>query len=53
MVAIERMGKHNRGKGGTIVNTSSVSGLIPVQAIPVYVATKHGICGFTKSLKVK
>ena len=51
-MAIERMGKHKGGKGGAIVNTASMAGILPVPAIPVYAATKHGICGFTKSLKV-
>ena len=52
MLAIERMGKHKGGKGGAIVNIASITGIMPVPGIPVYAATKHGVCGFTKSLKV-
>lgn len=35
--------------GGAIVNTSSVAGLVSFQAIPAYVASKHGVVGLTKS----
>lgn len=37
-----------QGDGGSIVNTSSVSGLRPQPANPAYVAAKHGVIGATK-----
>ena len=53
MVAIERMGKHNGGKGGSIINTASIFGLSPSTGFPIYCATKYGVVGFTLSLKVE
>lgn len=47
------MGKHRGGKGGTIVNISSLAGLTPVIYYPIYAATKHAIVGLTNSLAVK
>jgi NAD(P)-dependent dehydrogenase (short-subunit alcohol dehydrogenase family) len=38
-----------RQGGGTIVNTSSIGGLVGVQNLPAYVASKHGVVGLTKS----
>ncbi|MBX0330143.1 SDR family oxidoreductase [Oscillochloris sp. ZM17-4] len=35
--------------GGTIVNTSSVSGLTGSRGVSAYVASKHGIVGLTKA----
>lgn len=37
-----------QGEGGSIVNTSSVSGIRPQPATPAYVAAKHGVIGATK-----
>src|SRR5699024_9698295 len=34
---------------GSIVNTSSVSGIRPQPANPAYVAAKHGVIGLTKN----
>lgn len=36
-------------KGGVIVNTSSVAGLIGLPGIPAYDASKHGIVGLTRT----
>lgn len=35
--------------GGTIVNTSSISGLVGMPASSIYAASKHGVLGITKS----
>ncbi|XP_003398335.1 15-hydroxyprostaglandin dehydrogenase [NAD(+)] [Bombus terrestris] len=48
--AIDAMGKHRGGKGGTIINISSMAGLAPAVYYPIYAATKHAIVGFTNSL---
>jgi len=37
-----------QGTGGSIINTSSVSGVRPQPATPAYVAAKHGVIGLTK-----
>lgn len=37
-----------QGKGGSIINISSVSGIRPQPGTPAYVAAKHGVIGLTK-----
>jgi NAD(P)-dependent dehydrogenase (short-subunit alcohol dehydrogenase family) len=37
------------GKGGAIVNISSVAGLVGAQRLSVYSAAKHGVVGLTRS----
>jgi len=39
-----------QGDGGSIVNTSSVSGIRPQPATPAYVSAKHAVIGLTKSV---
>ncbi|KAG0335321.1 hypothetical protein BG004_008495 [Podila humilis] len=41
------------GKGGVVVNTSSITGVMPMPEwnTPVYAAAKFGVCGFTRSFK--
>lgn len=47
------MGKDKGGKGGVIVNISSVAGIDCSQfSTPTYNATKHGVVAFSRSLGV-
>ena len=46
------MGKDEGGKGGVVVNISSIAGLAPFECSPVYVATKHAVIGLTRSFGV-
>jgi 15-hydroxyprostaglandin dehydrogenase (NAD) len=39
-----------RGRGGVIINTASMGGLLPMPGSPVYAATKAGVINFTRSL---
>lgn len=39
-----------RGRGGVIVNTASMGGLLPMPGSPVYAATKAGVINFSRSL---
>lgn len=38
-----------QGEGGSIINTSSVSGIRPQPGTPAYIAAKHAVIGLTKS----
>ncbi len=38
-----------QGKGGSIINISSVSGIRPQPRTPIYIAAKFGVIGLTKS----
>jgi len=40
----------DHGRGGVIVNISSVGGLVGLAHRPAYTAAKHGVVGLTKSL---
>ncbi|WP_192349127.1 SDR family oxidoreductase [Algoriphagus sp. Y33] len=37
---------------GSIVNTASAAGLVAVPTLPIYVASKHGVVGLTKTTAV-
>jgi len=37
-------------RGGVIINTASMGGLLPMPTSPVYAATKAGVVNFTRSL---
>nr|XP_046491925.1 peroxisomal 2,4-dienoyl-CoA reductase [(3E)-enoyl-CoA-producing]-like [Neodiprion pinetum] len=49
ILGLQHMGKDKGGKGGVIVNTSSIYGLDPGPWLPVYGATKHGVVGLSRS----
>jgi len=46
------MGRHKGGKGGTIVNMSSIIGLQGNPLAPIYAGTNFAVVGFTSSLLV-
>ncbi|XP_054717011.1 15-hydroxyprostaglandin dehydrogenase [NAD(+)]-like [Uloborus diversus] len=48
-LAIKYMSKTNGGKGGVVINTSSILGFVPYSALPSYVASKHALIGLTRS----
>jgi len=52
LLGFQYMGKDEGGKGGVVVNTASVLGLIPAAGAPVYTATKHAMIGLTRSFGV-
>lgn len=52
LLALKYMEKSRNGKGGVVVNTSSVAGLRGSPFIPMYSASKHAIIGITRSFGV-
>ncbi|KAH8301093.1 hypothetical protein KR018_001334 [Drosophila ironensis] len=50
MTALEYMSKANGGKGGVIVNISSVAGLQPTPLMAIYSAAKTGVTTFTRGM---
>ncbi|XP_050466647.1 uncharacterized protein LOC126859410 [Cataglyphis hispanica] len=49
LLGIQQMRKDFEGKGGVIVNISSIAGLRAVSHLPVYSATKHAVVSFSRS----
>ncbi|XP_053703627.1 15-hydroxyprostaglandin dehydrogenase [NAD(+)]-like [Synchiropus splendidus] len=49
-LALDHMNKLKGGSGGHIINMASVAGLGAFPSSPVYVATKHAVVGFTRSM---
>ena len=41
-----------QGRGGSIINTASIAGLIGSPEIPAYTASKHAVIGLTKSAAI-
>ena len=44
-------GERDGGVKGAIINTASITGLVPEKSIPVYSATKWGVVGLTRALQ--
>ncbi|CAD1472883.1 unnamed protein product, partial [Heterotrigona itama] len=49
LLGIQQMQKDAGGKGGVIVNISSVAGLYSLSQLPVYSATEHAVVCFSRS----
>jgi len=47
-IAVREM--RRSGRGGVIINTASMGGLLPMAGSPVYAAAKAGVVNFTRSL---
>jgi len=52
MLAIDYMGKHKGGKGGTILNMASIAGVTSTGLFPVYSSSKYAVIGFSVSIEV-
>lgn len=50
LIAREFMRMDRGGRGGIIVNVSSVFGLYPMHVMPIYVASKHAVTAFTRAM---
>nr|XP_044250261.1 alcohol dehydrogenase 1 isoform X1 [Drosophila takahashii] len=50
LIALGYMDKSKGGKGGLIVNISSVAGLQPTPLMAIYSTTKNGVTTFTRAL---
>lgn len=48
-LAIRNMRKDQGGKGGIVVNISSMAAFVPHHSLPTYCATKSGVISFTRS----
>ena len=51
-LAVEFMSTKRGHNGGDVINISSLGGLVPMPFAPAYCASKHGVVGFTRSVKV-
>jgi 15-hydroxyprostaglandin dehydrogenase (NAD) len=52
LLGLQYMGKDEGGKGGVVVNMSSIAGLSAAPPFPVYAGTKHAVIGLTRSFGV-
>ncbi|XP_069687827.1 15-hydroxyprostaglandin dehydrogenase [NAD(+)]-like [Periplaneta americana] len=48
MLAFKYMGKNSGKTEGLVINTASITGLEPIETIPIYSAIKHGVIGLTR-----
>ncbi|XP_011882529.1 PREDICTED: 15-hydroxyprostaglandin dehydrogenase [NAD(+)]-like [Vollenhovia emeryi] len=51
LLGLDYMGKHKGGKGGTIVNISSMSGLAPFAVCSIYSSSKYAVVGLGANLE--
>lgn len=51
LALIDRIGRRKGGRGGVIVNISSIVGLFNLDA-PIYCSTKHAVVSFTRTMRV-
>ncbi|XP_043260459.1 15-hydroxyprostaglandin dehydrogenase [NAD(+)]-like isoform X1 [Colletes gigas] len=51
LLAIDHMGKHKGGKGGIVVNISSLAGLLNLPISPVYSSVKQNVISFSQCLQ--
>ncbi|KAL7641379.1 UNVERIFIED_CONTAM: hypothetical protein RMT77_008519 [Armadillidium vulgare] len=49
-LALKRMGKHNGGEGGFVVNTGSIIGAMRFPFTPIYCATKAAVIHYTRCM---
>jgi 15-hydroxyprostaglandin dehydrogenase (NAD) len=52
LLGLQYMGVDEGGKGGVVVNMSSIACLEVNPVFPVYTATKHAVIGLTRSFGV-
>lgn len=51
LLALDYMGKHKGGKGGTIVNIASIVALQIFSEIPIYCTSKHTVLAFSRCIQ--
>ncbi|XP_034945513.1 uncharacterized protein [Chelonus insularis] len=52
LLAIETMGKHKGGAGGTVINMASIAAFLYEKYVPVYCATKAAVIEFTRCVSL-
>ena len=50
-LGVEFMSTDKGHRGGDVINIASMGGLLPMSFSPAYCASKHGVVGFTRSMK--
>ncbi|XP_043677570.1 uncharacterized protein LOC122633601 [Vespula pensylvanica] len=49
LLGIQQMRRDSGGKGGVVLNVSSIAGLCALPKLPVYSTTKHAVVNFSRS----
>lgn len=52
LLGIQQMRRDSGGKGGVVLNVSSIAGLCALPKFPVYSTTKHAVVNFSRSFAV-